>query len=60
MAPYFIPLPDHDLLKTCVAPLRKVNREKGTGICGGAGAARAPTYTPPRYSRVVFFSALMC
>ncbi len=35
-----------------MTPLKKVNREKRTGICGGA--ARAPTYTPPHSSRVVF------
>jgi len=33
--------------------LKKVNREKRIGICGGAGAARTPTYTPPYSSRVV-------
>ena len=38
---------------------KKVNREKRTGISGGAGAARTPTYTSPHSSRVVFFSALI-
>ncbi len=37
---------------------KKPNREKRTGICGGAGYTRTPTYTPPHSSRVVFFSAL--
>jgi len=35
-------------------PLKKVNREKRTGICGGTGQARTPTYTPPYSSSVVF------
>jgi len=42
-----------------LTPLKKVNREKRTGICGGAGYARTPTYTPPYSSRLGFFSALI-
>jgi hypothetical protein len=28
-------------------PLKKVNYESRTGICGGVGYAHTPTYTPP-------------
>ncbi len=39
---------------TVLTPLKKVNREKRTGIFGGAGAARTPKYTPLHSSMVVF------
>jgi len=37
-----------------MTPLKEVKREKRTGICGGSGAARTPTYTPSHSSRVGF------
>ena len=37
-----------------MTPLKKVYREKGTGICGRAGADPTPTYTGPHSSSVVF------
>jgi hypothetical protein len=36
-----------------MTPLKKVKRERRTGICGGSGAARTPTYSTSRSSRAV-------